>query len=180
MSKKTSFFEKIILFERNLKESIPEIKTKIPIKVKKATKKDAPLFKEIGFGNDARILTKKKFYSKIESGAKCFFVIHKKKIIGRAWISFSNNEKNLRLLHAIKKTDGYLSNAYVLKEYRNKGIHQRLLYERLEYLKKIGKKRAITIISKKNKASIDNISKIGFKPKKEFLSIRILNFSFII
>ena len=61
------------------------------------------------------------------------------------------------------KRKGYMSNLYIDKNYRKKGIGKKLLFHTLKWLKKQGVKHVSLEIHKKNSAAQNLSRKIGFK-----------------
>lgn len=81
------------------------------------------------------------------------------------WIVAEEKNKILAFANAEVKGDtGNLTYLYVKKEYRKKGIGKRLTNERLKWLRKKGVKYADSGAFLKNKPSINNLKKFGFKP----------------
>ena len=78
-------------------------------------------------------------------------------------IGFANADIN-------KNKEGRFTMLYIKREFRRKGIGKKLTTERLKWLKKMNAKNIEAGPYIKNKSSISNLKKFGFKP----ISIRMV------
>ena len=78
-------------------------------------------------------------------------------------VGFANADIN-------KNKEGRFTMLYIKREFRRKGIGKKLTKERLNWLKKMKARSIEAGRYVKNKASISNLKKFGFKP----LSIKMI------
>ena len=109
---------KYFIYEKLVEEDIPVIKTKMPVIVRKASKKNIELY-----------TNKNEVLKRLKQGDVCFVAISKNKIAGYLWITF----KKRVYIPAIEKTINLMSNeAYiydvkVFPKFRRNNIGKKIL-----------------------------------------------------
>ena len=143
------------------------------MKIRKATIKDFEKLKsikleskkdELGYSNSLKPLSKTKdiyfeyFKAELEKKNSAVFIAEDKKPIG---IIIATYFKPLRISKFARK--GYVSNLYVQKNYRNKGVGKKLLDISLKWLKENKVKYISLEIHLENKDALNFYSKMGFE-----------------
>ncbi|GAO44327.1 hypothetical protein [Flavihumibacter petaseus] len=101
-----------------------------------------------------------------------------KKLVGLAWMSLNRLEtpfpQPANGSISLSPDEGYLLDAFSHPDYRGKGFHPFYTSWRYNQLRDLGKKYAITIIDKDNRAARTTQAKNGFVAKKKIIATKFL------
>ncbi len=164
------YYQKDILFERNIDENIGKIKPKLDVIIRKATKKDGYLF-EKAVSKDY----KKDFLKRINN-SDCFIAVYKGKLAHRIWATYKDfYVKDIKIIIHLKKNEAFIFDATTSTKFRGKEIHPAVIQYIVPYLKNRKIKKILATISWNNYPSLKGIYKVGFKPVKTMVYIILFN-----
>ena len=116
-----------------------------------------------------------KFHDRISDGCLCLGVKHELEIIAYTWCDLKQcNHKPLRF--NLKKTEAYLFDMYIFKAYRGRNIAPYLRHQQYSHLKQRGLTDFFSIIDAFNKPSLQYHRKLGARPIKLYLYLKLGEF----
>jgi len=128
------------------------------------------------FESQERDATKEsyKIHDRILDGCLCFGVKHEGVIIAYTWCDLEHcNDKQLPF--TLNKTEAYLFDMYTFKAYRGKNIAPYMRHQLYSHLNKMGRTDFFSITEAFNKPSLRFKKKLGARPSKLYLNIKIGN-----
>lgn len=102
-------------------------------------------------------------------------IVINNKLAYSAWISLDKLPLPYNFELKLNENEGALLDDYCMPEFRRKGLHSYVLNFRLNQLYKHGKSQSIVVILTSNNPALKAETKAGFKIKKKFIILKILN-----
>lgn len=149
-------------------ENLPYREPGEEINVKKADYEDLYRLKDISTNIEH-------FQKLLESGNHILIALHGDKVIGRLCVNFQLHKPWEKVLK-LEPDEAWGENAFVLPEYRGKGIYSAMYSMATQMLKEQGFKRMFVIISFRNHKSMKIHRKLGGKEIGWITYIKFLGF----
>lgn len=119
------------------------------------------------------------FEERFAAGDHCVVAVMDGRIVGFEWFSEgpTHRESNHGYLIEIPRGVVYTYDAYVDPGFRNSGFWLRFKAHQAALMKEIGKGRVLTFVEYGNRSSLKAHLRLGFKPQKRVLALRVLGLS---
>ena len=160
-------------YRRSLVEPIKLRPVDSDLTVRQATPADRKLFETIF--PKFRI---KRLIKKMEAGELCMIAIHHDRIVGTCWAGFANGPSVRDTALSIKADEAYMWGAFVVPEFRSRGIVSTLSNTLMIWLQAHGYAGAYQVINRGNAPSRKVAQKIGSDPIGEVLSVRLFKWKY--
>jgi hypothetical protein len=120
----------------------------------------------------------KRLVKKMEAGERCMIAIHQDRIIGTCWAGFADGPSVRDTALSIKADEAYMWGAFVVPEFRSRGIVSTLSNILMIWLQEHGYVGAYQVINRGNAPSRKVAQKIGSDPVGEVLSVRLFKWKY--
>jgi len=164
------------LYDRDLKESLPEIKPLAEIAVTVASESDIELIAtqiavDFEGGLDAlpAVLSKVRF--RLQLGQVCFIAKIGAELVHYTWIAFRSSPVQDRII-ILKDHEAYLAWAYTLEAWRGKHIYPAVDSHVLLFLQKGGFRRVLTLVKTENRSSRTGLERVGWRQIGNLLTLK--------
>jgi len=120
------------------------------------------------------------FLKRFKTGEICLVTLVNEKVVGYEWFSMAPGhlEERYRYYFQIPSDTVYGYDAFILPDYRKKGLYYKI-HERIwTLLKGLNKRRVMSMIDYGNAPSMGAHRNLGFYPKKIIFYFRFLGFRF--
>jgi ribosomal protein S18 acetylase RimI-like enzyme len=158
-----------IVFARSLLEPLTVARPRLPVTLCLATEADLFRFEEVVPKSEFE-----HFRHRLTHGRYCFLALDGENLAAYCWASTEVRCDVDKLEMQLQEGDAYVDDAFTVPAYRRQGIQTAVHLYRLEYMKKLGCRRAILIVSVTNSASQRLVSKLGYQEADRLSFRRIL------
>jgi len=170
--------ERFLVYVRTMNKPITISKPRVEVTIRKATLTDMHRFVE---SMPWMVPSDIKLYSRrLKNSRICFIALDKERIVSYSWLSFEFSRlldgSDLHPPVMLRCGWAYGYDAYTLPEYRRAGLARALSNSKLEYCRKKGYERAVSLVSERNIASRRMVEKGGARPFKKIKFIKIFGF----
>jgi ribosomal protein S18 acetylase RimI-like enzyme len=158
-----------IVFARSLLEPLPVVKPRLPVTLRMATEADLFRFEEVVPKSEIE-----HFRHRLAHGRYCFLALDGENLAAYCWASTEVRCDVDKLEMQLQEGDAYVDDAFTIPAYRRQGIQTAVHLYRLEYMKRLGCRRAILIVNVTNTASQRLVSKLGYQETDRLSFRRVL------
>ena len=164
------YYQKEILFEKNINEGIRKINPKIDVIIRKATVKDAYLFEK-----DFSKSYKEDFLKRIRRD-ECFIALKDNNIAHIIWITYRDFfYRDVQTTLRVNKNESYIFDASTPLKFRGRGIYPAVIQYILSHLKNKKIKKALISTASDNYPSLKGILKNKFRKINTAVYISVFN-----
>ncbi|HUM44401.1 MAG TPA: GNAT family N-acetyltransferase [Fervidobacterium sp.] len=164
-------YVKMIEFERLLNFQIPEVMTKLPVKVELFSTENAnsKVFSGVSLTAGEDPLSHDKTLKRVATGGElCLVAFVENRVTGYVWVLLdgTNYEPDLEMEEKFEQYEGLIYQLHVFPMFRNLGVATKLNKEGLQQLKD----------KADNIPSIRSFKKVGFYPTRSLSCLRVFMF----